>query len=177
MRLLIDETFATAIKWFKTESKFTRVAPAVRNAPDAPVLPFVQRVFETIGLAKVATLVNQVRRERRDRATLVLDAGDTIQGTPLATYYAKQEPITETGEKHPMARGPQPQPQGQVGVDVALGADARAALARTGRAFEVIVIDDGSTDDTPRLLRDWLALFNRLVGNDTAGVELATVAA
>ena len=34
----------------------------------------------------------------------VLDAGDTIQGTPLATYYAKQEPITSTGEKHPMAR-------------------------------------------------------------------------
>jgi trehalose synthase len=29
---------------------------------------------------------------------------------------------------------------------------------------------------TPRLLRDWLALFNRLVGNDT-GVELATVGA
>ena len=30
---------------------------------------------------------------------------------------------------------------------------------------------------TPRLLRDWLALFNRLLGNDTAGVEIATVAA
>jgi trehalose synthase len=29
---------------------------------------------------------------------------------------------------------------------------------------------------TPRLLRDWLTLFNRLVGNDT-GVELATVGA
>ena len=29
---------------------------------------------------------------------------------------------------------------------------------------------------TPRLLRDWLTLFNRLAGNDT-GVELATVAA
>lgn len=57
-----------------------------------------------VGLAKVATLVNQVRRERRGRATLVLDAGDTIQGTPLATYYAKQEPITETGERHPVAR-------------------------------------------------------------------------
>jgi trehalose synthase len=28
---------------------------------------------------------------------------------------------------------------------------------------------------TPRLLRDWLALFNRLLGNDTAGVELVTV--
>jgi trehalose synthase len=30
---------------------------------------------------------------------------------------------------------------------------------------------------TPRLLRDWLALFNRLSGNDTADVELVTVAA
>jgi trehalose synthase len=29
---------------------------------------------------------------------------------------------------------------------------------------------------TPRLLRDWLALFNRLLGNDTAGVELSMVA-
>ncbi|WP_407664328.1 bifunctional metallophosphatase/5'-nucleotidase [Micromonospora parastrephiae] len=57
-----------------------------------------------IGVAKLATLINQIRAERRGRATLVLDAGDTIQGTPLATYYAKQEPITATGEKHPMAR-------------------------------------------------------------------------
>ena len=30
---------------------------------------------------------------------------------------------------------------------------------------------------TPRLLRDWLVLFNRLSGYDTAGAELATVAA
>ena len=30
---------------------------------------------------------------------------------------------------------------------------------------------------TPRLLRDWLVLFNRLLGNDTAGAEIATVAA
>ncbi len=29
----------------------------------------------------------------------------------------------------------------------------------------------------PRLLRDWLVLFNLLAGNDTAGAELATVAA
>ncbi|TCC00234.1 bifunctional metallophosphatase/5'-nucleotidase [Micromonospora zingiberis] len=57
-----------------------------------------------VGVAKLATLINQIRAERRGRATLVLDAGDTIQGTPLATYYAKQEPITVTGEKHPMAR-------------------------------------------------------------------------
>jgi len=57
-----------------------------------------------VGLAKVATLVNQIRAARRGKATLVLDAGDTIQGTPLATYYAKQEPITTTHERHPMAR-------------------------------------------------------------------------
>jgi trehalose synthase len=30
---------------------------------------------------------------------------------------------------------------------------------------------------TPRLLRDWLALFNRLLGHDTEGVELATATA
>jgi trehalose synthase len=29
----------------------------------------------------------------------------------------------------------------------------------------------------PRLLRDWLVLFNQLLGNDTAGAEVATVAA
>ena len=32
----------------------------------------------------------------------MLDAGDTIQGTPLAYYYAKIEPIT-AGGMHPMA--------------------------------------------------------------------------
>ncbi|GAA1036710.1 5'-nucleotidase C-terminal domain-containing protein [Virgisporangium ochraceum] len=56
-----------------------------------------------VGVAKLAALVAQIRAERRGKATLVLDAGDTIQGTPLATYYAKQEPITSTGETHPMA--------------------------------------------------------------------------
>ena len=56
-----------------------------------------------VGVAKLAALVNQIRDEP-GVTTLVLDAGDTIQGTPLATYYAKQEPITETGEKHPMAK-------------------------------------------------------------------------
>jgi trehalose synthase len=30
---------------------------------------------------------------------------------------------------------------------------------------------------TPRLLRDWLTLFNQLLGNDTAGAELSVVAA
>ena len=30
---------------------------------------------------------------------------------------------------------------------------------------------------TPRLLRDWLALFNRLSGDEAAGAELVTVSA
>jgi 2',3'-cyclic-nucleotide 2'-phosphodiesterase/3'-nucleotidase len=56
-----------------------------------------------VGVAKLAALINAIRADR-SITTMVLDAGDTIQGTPLATYYAKQEPITETGAKHPMAR-------------------------------------------------------------------------
>ncbi|MFI1988292.1 bifunctional metallophosphatase/5'-nucleotidase [Actinoplanes sp. NPDC020271] len=56
-----------------------------------------------VGVAKAAALINKLRKEATG-GTLVLDAGDTIQGTPLATYYAKQEPITTTGEKHPMAK-------------------------------------------------------------------------
>ena len=34
-----------------------------------------------VGLAKISTLVNQVRADRGDRNTLLIDAGDTIQGT------------------------------------------------------------------------------------------------
>ncbi|WP_019137042.1 bifunctional metallophosphatase/5'-nucleotidase [Cellulomonas massiliensis] len=55
-----------------------------------------------VGLAKVSTLVNQVRREKGARNTLLVDAGDTIQGTSLAYYYAKVDPITDGGT-HPMA--------------------------------------------------------------------------
>ena len=55
-----------------------------------------------IGVAKAATLIKQVRAERGADRCLTLDAGDTIQGTPLAYYFAKIEPIT-AGAKHPMA--------------------------------------------------------------------------
>ena len=55
-----------------------------------------------IGLAKVSTLVSAMRGERGAASTLLIDAGDTIQGTPLAYYYAKINPITE-GATHPMA--------------------------------------------------------------------------
>ena len=56
-----------------------------------------------IGVAKVATLVKAMRKKFRKRGpVLLLDAGDTIQGTPLAYYYARIAPIT-TGGVHPMA--------------------------------------------------------------------------
>lgn len=55
-----------------------------------------------VGLAKVATLVNQVCAEAGREHTLLIDAGDTIQGTPLATYYATVEPIGDD-RVHPMA--------------------------------------------------------------------------
>ncbi|MGW7680336.1 bifunctional metallophosphatase/5'-nucleotidase [Kribbella sp. NPDC054772] len=59
-----------------------------------------------IGLAKVSTLVTAVRdriaQDRQAPHPLLLDAGDTIQGTPLAYYFAKIEPITG-GHTHPMA--------------------------------------------------------------------------
>jgi 2',3'-cyclic-nucleotide 2'-phosphodiesterase / 3'-nucleotidase len=47
--------------------------------------------------------VNQVRADRGAERTLLLDNGDTIQGSSLAQFFAKVEPITETGETHPMA--------------------------------------------------------------------------
>ncbi|KQS97142.1 bifunctional metallophosphatase/5'-nucleotidase [Cellulomonas sp. Leaf395] len=55
-----------------------------------------------VGLAKVSTLVDQVRADRGDQNTLLIDAGDTIQGTSLAYYYAKIQPISKSVE-HPMA--------------------------------------------------------------------------
>ncbi|MCQ1949851.1 5'-nucleotidase C-terminal domain-containing protein [Arthrobacter sp. zg-Y859] len=56
-----------------------------------------------VGLAKVSTLVDSVRADRGVESTMLIDAGDTIQGTSLTDYFANTEPITETGEIHPMA--------------------------------------------------------------------------
>ncbi|GGT95927.1 bifunctional metallophosphatase/5'-nucleotidase [Streptomyces violascens] len=60
-----------------------------------------------VGLAKISTLVDQVRKEKGRHNTLLIDAGDIIQGTQLSYYYARVEPITgsggKRGPKHPMA--------------------------------------------------------------------------
>ncbi|UWX98346.1 5'-nucleotidase C-terminal domain-containing protein [Arthrobacter zhaoxinii] len=56
-----------------------------------------------VGLAKISTLVDSVRADRGPESTMLIDAGDTIQGTSLTDYFANTEPITETGEIHPMA--------------------------------------------------------------------------
>ncbi|HEY8978764.1 MAG TPA: 5'-nucleotidase C-terminal domain-containing protein [Streptomyces sp.] len=57
------------------------------------------------GLARISTLVNRIRAEKGRHNTLLIDAGDTIQGTPLTYYYAKVDPITaKGGPVHPMAQ-------------------------------------------------------------------------
>ncbi len=57
------------------------------------------------GLARISTLVNRLREEKGRCNTLLIDAGDTIQGTPLTYYYAKVDPITaQGGPVHPMAQ-------------------------------------------------------------------------
>ena len=58
-----------------------------------------------VGVAKIATLVEAARAEKGHDRTLLIDAGDIIQGTQLSYYYARVEPITgkHGGPRHPMA--------------------------------------------------------------------------
>ncbi|MGW5114526.1 bifunctional metallophosphatase/5'-nucleotidase [Streptomyces noursei] len=66
---------------------------------------FDDKDHNDVGLAKISTLVHDVRRAKGRENTLLIDAGDTIQGTQLAYYYAKVDPITgPRGPVHPMAR-------------------------------------------------------------------------
>ncbi|MGW6533845.1 bifunctional metallophosphatase/5'-nucleotidase [Streptomyces venezuelae] len=66
---------------------------------------FDDKDHNDVGLAKISTLVNRVRAEKGRRNTLLIDAGDTIQGTQLSYYYAKVDPITaKRGPVHPMAQ-------------------------------------------------------------------------
>ncbi|WP_427923095.1 bifunctional metallophosphatase/5'-nucleotidase [Streptomyces sp. cg40] len=85
------------------------------------------------GLARISTLVNRIRKEKGRENTLLLDAGDTIQGTPLTYYYAKVDPITaKGGPVHPMA-----QAMNAIGYDaVALGNHEFNYGIETLRKFE-----------------------------------------
>ncbi|WP_246354829.1 hypothetical protein [Nocardioides ungokensis] len=92
---------------------------------------FSNKAGDEIGVAKVATLIKGVRKDRKGEPILTLDAGDTIQGTPLAYYYAKVEPITG-GTTHPMANA-----MNLVGYDAAaLGNHEFNYGIDTLRAFE-----------------------------------------
>ncbi|MFD9501678.1 bifunctional metallophosphatase/5'-nucleotidase [Streptomyces sp. NPDC060035] len=76
---------------------------------------FDDKAHNDVGLAKISTLVEQIREERGRRNTLLIDAGDTIQGTQLSYYYAKIDPITaKRGPVHPMA-----QAMNRIGYDAA----------------------------------------------------------
>ncbi|WP_329212151.1 5'-nucleotidase C-terminal domain-containing protein [Streptomyces sp. NBC_00683] len=76
---------------------------------------FDDKAHNDVGLAKISTLVEQIREERGRGNTLLIDAGDTIQGTQLSYYYAKIDPITaKRGPVHPMA-----QAMNKIGYDAA----------------------------------------------------------
>ncbi|MGW7256028.1 bifunctional metallophosphatase/5'-nucleotidase [Streptomyces sp. NPDC054834] len=63
---------------------------------------YSDKAGNSVGVARVATLVKQQREAKGEDHVLLVDAGDIIQGTSLAYYFARVDPITD-GVKHPMA--------------------------------------------------------------------------
>ena len=57
---------------------------------------YAQNKPEAIGLFGVASLIE------KDENTLVMDGGDSLQGTPLMTYYLEHR---DEYDFHPMAEG------------------------------------------------------------------------
>ncbi|MFF9409229.1 bifunctional metallophosphatase/5'-nucleotidase [Streptomyces anandii] len=64
--------------------------------------PYADKAGNSVGVARVATLVKRQREAKGEGRVLLVDAGDIIQGTSLAYYFARVDPIT-AGVKHPMA--------------------------------------------------------------------------
>ena len=60
---------------------------------------YQDKPVENVGLAKTAILIEEAKKENSN--TILVDNGDTIQGTPLGTYKAIVNPVKE-GEQHPM---------------------------------------------------------------------------
>ncbi|MFC6598404.1 bifunctional metallophosphatase/5'-nucleotidase [Kitasatospora paranensis] len=92
------------------------------------------KAHNDVGLAKISTLVKQIRSEKGRHRTLLIDAGDIIQGTQLTYYYARVEPITAAKRppRHPMAEA-----MNAIGYDAAaLGNHEFNYGIPTVRAFE-----------------------------------------
>ncbi|MGV9563164.1 bifunctional metallophosphatase/5'-nucleotidase [Streptomyces sp. NPDC003480] len=68
---------------------------------------YKDKAGNSVGVARIATLIKQQREAKGEDRVLLVDAGDIIQGTSLAYYYARVDPITGTdghhGPRHPMA--------------------------------------------------------------------------
>jgi 2',3'-cyclic-nucleotide 2'-phosphodiesterase/3'-nucleotidase len=68
---------------------------------------YSDKAGNSVGVARVATLIKQQREAKGEDRVLLVDAGDIIQGTSLAYYFARVDPITgkdgKKGPKHPMA--------------------------------------------------------------------------
>ncbi|MFF4799808.1 bifunctional metallophosphatase/5'-nucleotidase [Streptomyces sp. NPDC001351] len=68
---------------------------------------YSDKAGNSVGVARVATLIKQQREAKGEEHVLLVDAGDIIQGTSLAYYFARVDPITgkdgKRGPKHPMA--------------------------------------------------------------------------
>ncbi|MCZ0987880.1 bifunctional metallophosphatase/5'-nucleotidase [Streptomyces diastatochromogenes] len=68
---------------------------------------YTDKAGNSVGVARVATLIKQQREAKGEHRVLLVDAGDIIQGTSLAYYFARVDPITGTdgkrGPRHPMA--------------------------------------------------------------------------
>ncbi|ELP63261.1 bifunctional metallophosphatase/5'-nucleotidase [Streptomyces turgidiscabies] len=68
---------------------------------------YTDKAGNSVGVARVATLIKQQRAEKGEDHVLLVDAGDIIQGTSLAYYYARVDPIDagkgKRGPEHPMA--------------------------------------------------------------------------
>ncbi|MCF3136710.1 bifunctional metallophosphatase/5'-nucleotidase [Streptomyces olivochromogenes] len=68
---------------------------------------YSDKAGNSVGVARVATLIKQQREAKGEHRVLLVDAGDIIQGTSLAYYFARVDPITGTdgkrGPQHPMA--------------------------------------------------------------------------
>ncbi|WP_057491479.1 bifunctional 2',3'-cyclic-nucleotide 2'-phosphodiesterase/3'-nucleotidase [Streptococcus orisasini] len=60
---------------------------------------YQDKASQTVGLAKTAVLIEKARKENSN--IVLVDSGDTIQGTPFGTYKALINPVKE-GQTHPM---------------------------------------------------------------------------